>query len=221
MIAHFVRSQKQSDDIYTFFFKPQAQFRYVAGQFVEIELPTQQPDERGTKRWFTLSSSPTEELLAITTRLSSDHSTTFKQSLRQLTAGAKVTISEPMGDFVLPKDAVLPLVFVAGGIGITPVRSMVRWLNDSKQTRRIELLYFVRTESDAIFIDEFEQQGLTLHLCVDVRPDFQTLQKLVANIGQQTIYISGPEKMVDSLAAQCKTNNIPGSHIVIDSFPGY
>ena len=222
MIAHFVRSQKQSDDIYTFFFKPQAQSRYVAGQFVEIELQTKQPDERGTKRWFTLSSSPTEELLAITTRLGPDKPTTFKQSLRQLKAGAEVTVSEPMGDFVLPKDTTLPIVFVAGGIGITPARSMVRWLHDLSETRNIELLYFVSNKSDAVFIDEFDQhQGLALHLCIDKRPSFEILHKMVTDIGQKTIFVSGPEQLVDTVLNQCIANGIPRSRLVIDSFPGY
>lgn len=222
MIAHFVRSQKQSDDIYTFFFKPQAQFRYVAGQFVEIELQTKQPDERGTKRWFTLSSSPTEELLAITTRLGPDKPTTFKQSLRQLKAGAEVTVSEPMGDFVLPKDTTLPIVFVAGGIGITPARSIVRWLHDLSETRNIELLYFVSNKSDAVFIHEFDQhQGLALHLCIDKRPSFEILHKMVTDIGQKTIFVSGPEKLVEAVVNQCMANGISRSRLVIDSFPGY
>jgi len=87
----------------TFYFRPEQPLSYTAGQFTELTIPHKRPDERGLKRWFTLSSSPTSELLSITTKFNNDKSSSFKKALFGLKPGAELTMAEPMGDFVLPK----------------------------------------------------------------------------------------------------------------------
>ena len=137
--------------IKTFWFKPDKPVRYVAGQFTEIRLPIANPDERGDKHWFTLSSSPTEPLLGITTKFTPKHGSAFKRALAALKPGTHLALAEPMGDFVLPLDTSIPLVFVAAGMGITPVRSMIKWLHDSGQKRSIHLIYKVPTTRELAF----------------------------------------------------------------------
>src|SRR5687767_16013481 len=97
-------------NIKTFWFKPERPVRYTAGQFTEIYLPHPNADERGQKHWFTVSSSPTDPMVSITTKFALDRSSTFKQTLRALEPGTKLHLADPMGDFVLPKDKNIPLV---------------------------------------------------------------------------------------------------------------
>jgi ferredoxin-NADP reductase len=79
MQVHFSHSKPVNKHTSTFYFASQKPFHYLAGQFTEISLPHAHPDNRGTKRWFTLSSSPTEELLAITTAPLKNHFSTKKK----------------------------------------------------------------------------------------------------------------------------------------------
>ena len=138
MIATLHHVVDETPVIRTFFFKSERPLRYVAGQFIELTLPHADPDDRGTRRWFTLSSAPSHELISITTK-HAEKPSTFKQKLWSLEPGDTVDISEPMGDFVLPKDSTQPLVWIAGGLGITPFHSIVQWLQDTKKLHNGQL----------------------------------------------------------------------------------
>ncbi len=129
MKAIFDHAKDEASNIRTFYFRPEKPAHYTAGQYTELALPHPHPDKRGGRRWFTLSSSPTEDLLSITTKYAGDDDTSsFKRTLFKLKPGSEVHMADPMGDFVLPKLIQTPLVFVAGGIGITPFHSMLEWL---------------------------------------------------------------------------------------------
>ena len=120
----FEKSYHEAENIVTFFFKPEQSVQYTAGQFVELTIPHNNPDKRGIKRWLTLSSSPKQALLSITTKFAST-SSSYKTALLKLEPGTELNMSSPIGDFVLPKLSQTPLIFVAGGIGITPFHSML------------------------------------------------------------------------------------------------
>src|SRR5579859_2390296 len=115
----FDHSQDEAANIKTFFFKSPQPIQYTAGQYVTLTIPHENPDERGINHWFTLSSAPGQEFVTITTKHAAEHGSTFKEALWALTPGTEVSMSDPLGDFVLPKLVQTPLVFVAGGIGIT------------------------------------------------------------------------------------------------------
>ena len=208
--------EKLTDVIYTFWFRPSKRVRYDAGQFTEIHLP-HDSDERKDKRWFTLSSSPTEELLAITTKFS-DKPSSFKSELQRLKPDDEILLAEPMGDFVLPKDTSIPLVFIAAGIGITPVRSMLKMLSDTGEQRIIQVIYRA-PENERIFTDIIQASGeLTMP---DVRPDYHYLSQLLGGLQDKRIYISGPEKMAESLQKDLIKNGVSTDEIVTDYFHGY
>ena len=114
--------------ISTFWFHPPAHLRYEAGQFVELYLPHAPADARGERREFSLSSSPHEPLIAFTTNFAFENGSSYKRALQDLAPGETVILNEPMGDFVLPKDPAISLVFVAAGLGCTPFASMIKWL---------------------------------------------------------------------------------------------
>lgn len=206
--------------IRTFWFRPERPVRYIAGQFTELHLPHDKTDDRGIRRWFTLSSSPTEELLGITTRIEKNGST-FKTQLANLTPGTRLHLADPMGDFVLPKDTTIPLVFVAAGLGITPVRSMVKWLHDTDEQRKIILL-FATSPDEIAFSDLFASYNLDFQPIITNRRQHltaETIQKVAG--GESLMYISGPEELVESLYNQLKRLGIDPSRLVADYFPGY
>ena len=217
--------------IRTFYFEPERPVQYTAGQFVEITLPLEHPDERGKRREFTLSSSPTEEFLSITTRYSIEKPSSFKKALFKLKDGAELTMTEPMGDFVLPKLIQTPLVFVAGGMGITPFRSMFKWLSDTLEERNIQFIYGVRTEDDIIVQPEMDDAKIHATILVsDPTPAWGgvrgriTAERIMGlkDIDENTlVYLSGPESMVEDLSGDLRSLGLSYHHIVTDAFHGY
>lgn len=223
MKAKLVRRHAESlaGNVVSFWFEAEQPIDYVAGQYMEMSLPHKAPDGRGQKRWFTLSSSPTDApLVSITTKFA-ERSSSFKAALRALKVGSVVHLSGPFGDFVLPVDSARPLVFVAGGIGITPFHSIVKFLHDTKQQRDIAFLYSVNSERDMIFQDLFESYGLKRHLIVGERLTGQQILNLAQPADDALIYISGPEPMVETLNDQLANLGINKTRLVGDFFPGY
>lgn len=212
----------------TFWFRPERRVRYVAGQFTELHLP-HTADDRGIRRWFTLSSSPTEELVSITTRFA-PKSSTFKQELAQLKLGMMLDLADPMGDFVLPKDTSIPIVFAAGGLGITPVRSMIKWLLDTNEKRDIQLLYADSIPEKLLFESLFTAYPLNYQPIIKRPPAGYTgevgsltadrILKALAD-DRALVYISGPELLVEKLYKELQAKGAPAERLVADYFPGY
>lgn len=222
----------EADNIITFWFKPESEISYSAGQYIEMTLPHKNPDDRGIKRWFTLSSSPTDKpLISITTKFAAKPSS-FKTKLRQLNPGDEVTISSPMGDFILPKDSLIPLVFVAGGIGITPFHSIVKFLEDSKQERQIQLLYATSSEDELIFQDIWRSYQFSNFIPIIDKPlkpwtgetgnlTAQRILELSGGIKNKLIYTSGPESMVETFIDGLGKLGVAKNQLVGDYFPNY
>lgn len=223
MQAAFVHSEHVAENIYSYWFKPDKPLRYTAGQFTEIKLPHEHADGRGDTRWFTLSSAPTEELLAITTKIDPEKGSSFKRALAALKPGESVSLAEPMGDFVLPKALNIPIVFVAGGVGITPVRSMIRSVIDTEETRPLHLLYAVRSTKQLAFRELFEQAPLLFEPIIHARASLNTqrIMELPQVKENALVYISGPEHMTEALYKDLLALGIPQHRLVTDYFHGY
>lgn len=225
-------SEEEAANIRTFYFKPDRPVRYTAGQYTELQVPHPHPDKRGDKRWFTLSSSPENEFLTITTKYAGhDKSSSFKRKLFSLKPGTVLDAAEPMGDFVLPKLIQTPLVFVAGGIGVTPFHSMLQWLSETKEERPIKFLYGMRSEDEIIFLETFQAAGVEPTVVVSEPTDSwggergRISAEMIMDIerpGEDTlVYVSGPEPMVQSLAKDLHQAGLPKNQIVSDEFPNY
>ncbi|GAC1387531.1 MAG: hypothetical protein NVS1B7_0680 [Candidatus Saccharimonadales bacterium] len=225
------RTEPIAQNIFMFWFKPDKSIRQVAGQFIELKIPHDNKDSRGEKRWFTLSSSPTEPLVAITTKIT-EESSSFKKALRSLKAGDVVDMSAPMGDFVLPKKQDQPTLLVAGGIGCTPYRSMITYLKDSQEQRNIRLLYAVNNAAEIAFADTFSAYLKDDFVTVINQPpahssrlsgriDGTMILSQVQDQANTLVYLSGPEPMVNDLATQLKNSGFNKKNIKSDVFPGY
>ncbi|HKU18552.1 MAG TPA: FAD-dependent oxidoreductase [Candidatus Saccharimonadales bacterium] len=224
MRVRFLRREQVATDIYTFWFEPEQPTRYTAGQFTELYLPHDEPDLRGQRRWFSLSSSPSEPNLSITTHIVDGKRSTFKQALFELQPGAPLSLADPMGDFVLPKDTDIPLVFAAAGMGIAPVRSMVKYLLDTQERRTMRLLQSVRAAEELIFTDLFEAYGLPttqLISTADQRLTTEHLLSLMQEDDRTLLYLSGPELLVETLVRDLEQAGLPAARLIADYFPGY
>jgi ferredoxin-NADP reductase len=231
MNVTFDHREDIADHITTFWFKPERPVRYIAGQFTELYLPHPNADDRGQRRWFTLSSSPTDPLLSITTKFASGRDSTFKKMLQQLEPGAPLKLADPMGDFVLPKDPGIPLVFVAGGIGVTPVHSMVKYLYDTGEKRAVHVIQAVTHLAEQAFANVFNDYGAKLTTIVKNPPvDFtgetgslnvDRILQLAGDDGTSLIYLSGPEPMVEAFTKGLEERGMSKNRLITDYFPGY
>lgn len=223
MKVTFAKSEQAAEYARTFYFSAPADMasvRQIAGQFIELRVTHDNRDSRGDKRWFTLSNSPTEDMLAITTKFATENGSSFKAALQALEPGSLVDMSAPMGDFVLPKDASIPLVFVAGGIGATPFHSMVKFVLDSNEARDITVLYAANSIAEIAFQDTLKCLGDKF---VTVVGEHLTTEKILAVADQQKgyLYISGPEPMVEAIQQGLKDAGFDKKRIQTDYFPGY
>lgn len=231
MKLKFVRYEDIAKNIKSFWFKPLDPASYIAGQYTQLHLPHDNADNRGQKRWFTISSAPGEKLLSITTKIDPLRPSSFKQTLLGLKQGTVVLADDPMGDFVLPKDKSIPLVFVAGGIGITPYHSIVKWLQIQKQKRNIQLIYSVNDPGEFAYLPLFDKNA-ELTTTVSHPPPKWTGQtgrlsaKLILKLCPQAtknslVFLAGPEPMVETLYKGLQKLGVDQSCLVADYFPGY
>lgn len=208
--------------------KKSKKFTYLPGQYIKINLDIKDPDIRGVSRYFTLSSSPRDQYLMVTTRIIKS---TFKESLGSLVLGQKVQMRGPWGDFVLDKKETLPLVFIAGGIGITPFRSMLRCLlKEEHKIPSIKLFVSYKVKRDILFKKEMDLLTDKKHIQVITvissknkeRISIRSLQEHLVSLDKYSYYISGSEKMVSDMKRMLIHDaKISDRKIKTDDFPGY
>ncbi len=223
-----------SKDVYEFVWQSDKKISYEAGQYMEWTLGQEKPDTRGNRRYFTLSSSPTEENLLLGVKFY-DKSSTFKKKLLSLTPGAKISAASLSGEFTLPEDMGQKLVFIAGGIGITPFRSIIKNLSDNKEKRDVVLLFSNKSSSDIVYKNIFDQAEKdfrlkTLYMVGEGsvsgnirigRIDENLIKNEIPDYKDRKFYISGPHAMIVSFEDTLKKMGIPRSNIKTDFFPGY
>lgn len=228
MIATLKQIDRRSADIYSFWFQTNKPISNEPGQYIDLTVPHTQPDEKGIKRKFTVYSSPSEPLMAITTKINPNNSS-YKKALLALNIGDQLSFTEPMGDFILPIDQSIPLLFVAGGIGITPFRSIIKWLQDNQQSREIQLIYAVNNLTELLDQHLFDTISATYLI---KNPPFgqhsksgQLNTKAILNLSsikpKTHIYLSGPDQLVTSITKDLHSRDLPKHQIITDIFTGY
>jgi ferredoxin-NADP reductase len=217
--------KKESLDVVSFIFKPQEPLTWKAGQFLHYVLNHAPTDYRGSDRWFTIASAPFERHVMITTRFAGAKGSTFKKTLQKLKLGDTIEVSDCDGDFTLG-DSRAEYVFIAGGIGITPFRSILKQAEHDRKSPRVTLLYANR-KSVAAYKKELDAMAqrnpkFKIHyLFHPHRIDKKTIKELVPDVKKPTFYVSGPEPMVESIGKMLQQIGVPKKHIKQDWFPGY
>jgi ferredoxin-NADP reductase len=231
----FNGAENPATDVYDFIFSPDRPLRFRPGQYLEWTLSHRYPDNRGNRRYFTIASSPTEQEVHLGVKFYNP-SSTFKRALMSMNVGDQISASHVAGGFVMPRDKTKKLVFIAGGIGITPFRSMIQYLLDTKEKRDITLFYANKTVADIAYKEIFDRAetelGIqTIHALSDEKNPPQgmmsgfittdVIAKNVPDYRECTFYISGPHSMVDAFKKTLISMGVSRFKIKSDFFPGF
>lgn len=236
VVLRLKRKRKIAADIVDFVFTPSQRLLFEPGQYMELTLAHPKPDSRGNRRYFTLASSPTEDGLHLGVRFYAN-SSSFKRALYNIDSRTKMTAGQIAGDFTLPRDTRQKLVFIAGGIGITPFRSMLRYLLDKRQQRDIVLFYANKTADEIAYREILNEAQARLGIRVYCtltgtnalprnwpglvgRIDQRMIKQTVPDYQERTFYISGPLAMVRAYEQLLRTMHVRPEQIKKDLFPG-
>ncbi len=225
---------QRNDYVKSFRFKlPEA--KYIAGQYAFVTVNANGKD---VSKPLTLSSSPTERYLEFTKKISSSD---FSKALNSLKTGDEIKVRLPYGNFVI-KEGQKKVTFITGGIGITPVRSICKYLTDSNSKIDVKVLLSINTPADDVFKSDFDSMvecnnnlkvARTItsknedldkydQLCRFGYIDKDMIQCEVPDCSGRVFFISGPPKMVDSMKCILKEELLLlDANIIIENFVGY
>lgn len=209
--------------VYDFAFVPDRVPKFLPGQYMEWTLPHRRVDSRGNRRTFTIASSPTENEIHLGVKVYAP-SSSFKKALLTLEPGDTLVAGQIAGDFVLPRDNQQKLVFIAGGIGVTPFRSMLQYLVATQQHRDITLFYMTAHADEVSYAEVLENAktiGVQVIPLIGEPLTEELLRQYVPDFSARTFYVSGPQAMVRHYKGLLRSLQIPRSHIVEDYFSGY
>jgi ferredoxin-NADP reductase len=222
--------------MYDFVFTSDQKMNFKPGQYLEWTLGHRPSDTRGNRRYFTIASSPTEPEVRLGVKFYEKPSS-FKKALLGLPTGKNILAGQLSGDFTLPKDTNKKLAFIAGGIGITPFRSMIKYAIDKNEPRDITLFYSNKTADEIMYKDIFDEASKkialkTVYTITDttkIPPQWagqqghvtpEMIKNKVPDFQERIFYISGPHTMTTAFRQTLREMEIPISHIKTDFFPG-
>ncbi|HXI84821.1 MAG TPA: FAD-dependent oxidoreductase [Verrucomicrobiae bacterium] len=212
-------------------------FVFKPGQCIRITLlDPLYKDKKGNARDFSIASSPGDPSLMIATRMTGS---AFKRSLADLPVGSSVRVNGPYGEFLHDVDPVRPAIFLAGGIGITPFRSMIKHAMEQHSTQRLTLVYCNRTPDDAAFLDElqdWEKENPNFRVIATMtqpqnpgktwtgRTGYVGVRFVKEHLCEQTpsVYcVAGPPRFVSAVAEVLAIAGVNEGDIRTDEFFGY
>ena len=215
----------ETEDIISFIFKPLISLEWKAGQFIYYKLPHENPDNRGIIRHFTIAAAPYEKNIRLTTRFFSEGGSSFKKTLNSLEIGSQVDTFEIEGSFTVD-DYKMKYVFIAGGIGITPFRSILLDLSNKSKIEDTILFYGSRDEN-IVFENELNEITINnpafkvYNVISPDRIDIDILREKVPDITERKCYVSGPMAMIKSVEECLIELGISPDMIKTDYFSGY
>ncbi len=154
-ITTITRKEEVAEGTMAFYLQKPEDFIYISGQHATFRIinPTE-TDEEGDSRTFSFVTTPDQNEIGFTTRM---RDSAFKRILKDASPGLEIEVKNPRGSMILPSDSSRPLVFMAGGIGITPLISMVRQATKSQSPQKINLFYANRTIPQTAFLKELSE----------------------------------------------------------------
>jgi ferredoxin-NADP reductase len=224
---------KRTSDIESFRFGFEKDFDFIPGQFVRVLFDPQNRDNRELNKYLSFSCSPTRPYREFTKRLSQS---SFSRRLQDLKAGDEVLFKGPMGNCVFNKEY-KKIGFLIGGIGITPVISIIEYIVEKGLDTDVVLLYSNRTESDVAFKDELDswrsgkENIQVFYTITDCQPqdkrcisgviDKDVLLEKAPDRRGRTFYMVGPPKMVESMKQLCLDAGCDPQLLKTENFIGY
>ncbi|MFY9555152.1 MAG: FAD-dependent oxidoreductase [Blastocatellia bacterium] len=220
-----------------FYFTRPEDFQFQAGQFLRFTLINPpETDAEGDSRTFSIASAPREDALMIATRV---RDTAFKRVIQSMPLDSEISVKGPFGRMTLHEDAARPAVFLTGGIGITPFRSIVVDAALAGLPQRLYLFYSNRRPEDAAFLDELS--GLqainpnyrfvsTMTSAAGSQPawDGETgyitgamLERFIDDLKTPVYYVAGPERLVTAMRRTLGEAGVNDAEIRAEQFSGY
>lgn len=234
--------QEVAEGTMAFRFEKPANWAFKAGQFVDLTLINPpETDAEGNTRGFSIASAPHEEFVMVTTRM---RGTAFKRALRDLPLDTPVKAEGPFGNLTLHNNVGRPAVLLAGGIGITPFRSIVFSAAKEKLKHRIFLFYANRRPEDAAFLDELQvlESENPNYKCIPTMTEgdkskrpwpgavgligYELISKYLKTVPPPAVYtaiyyIAGPPGMVGDLRTMLTNSGVDDDDIRAEEFTGY
>lgn len=236
-ITKLLEKIDEADGVMSFRFEKPAGFEYAAGQFADYTLPDPpETDAEGNIRGFTLSSAPFEPFLMATTRM---RDTAFKRVLRDAPMGTELELDAPYGSFTLHNNVKRPAVFLTGGIGITPARSIALQSDHDATGHRIIVFCSSKSPDGTVFLDELTQLNRSNDNITFVptmtRPDeleqpwdgerghidAAMLSRYIDDLSTPIYYLCGPGPMVKAMRTMLDGAGIDSDDIRTEEFTGY
>ena len=231
------RREEVAQGTLAFHFDKPAGFEFSAGQSIDLTLVNPaETDAEGNTRAFSIVSAPSDPELTIATRI---RDTAFKRTLATMPVGAEVKIDGPGGSFTLLKSSARKVVFLAGGIGVTPFLSMIRHALLNKLPHQLYLFYSNRRPEDAPFLIELQaltQQNPNFHFVPTITKmeksqrawdgergviTREMLAKHLPSLGEAVFYIAGPPAMVAAMRQMLLAALVDEDDIRTEEFSGY
>ena len=226
--------QQVSDRVYNYIFQPERRFAFLPGQYMEWTLPNVPYDSRGNRRTFTIASSPTENEVHLGMKYY-EPASMFKATFAELKPGDTIYASQLAGNFTLNGNEDKKLAFIAGGIGITPFRSMIKYIADQNLKSDVVLLYVVSDRQEFAYAAELKaareqgvrtvpivtEEGHSSSGVISAKLSPELISKAVPDFGERIFYVSGPNQMVDSTKKYLHSLGVSINSIKTDHFSGY
>lgn len=232
-----LRKEEIADGTMAFHFQKPGGFAFKAGQFGDFTLINPvETDAEGNTRGFSLASAPYEDTLMFATRM---RDTAFKRVLKTMEIGTEVSMDAPYGSFTLHNNSRIPAVFLTGGIGVTPVRSIVLQAAYENLAHKIFLFDSNRRPEDSAFLDELTnaQHRNPSYIFVGTMTEMEKsgrkwngetgyinkamLEKHVGDLTLPIYYVAGPASMVTAMRKTLNEAGVDDDNIRTEEFSGY
>jgi ferredoxin-NADP reductase len=229
--------QELAERTMAFRFEKPPGWSFRAGQFIDLTLlDPPETDAEGNTRSFTIASAPEEDEIMVATRM---RPSAFKRVLERVPAGTEVKIEGPFGNLTLPEDAARAAVFLAGGIGITPFRSIAVHAARAALPHRLFLFFANHRPEDAPFLDELaalERQNPNFKLIATMDAPEKSgrpwqgetgyitramLDRHLRAVASPRYFIAGPPEMVAAMQTMLAAAGIDDEDVLAEEFSGY
>lgn len=231
--ANLIEKIQRTQSVISFRLKPDQKIDFIAGQFLQAVLDEANQNNKELNKYLSFSCSPGKDYIEVTKRISDSK---FCQKLKELKEGDSISLKGPMGNCVF-KEEYKKIGFLIGGIGITPVISIIEYIAEKKIDTNVVLFYSNRTEEEIAFrseLDKWQKENSNIKVvytvtdcqpkdksCVQGRISKNLLLDKAKDLNERVVFVFGPPKMVEamknlSLELGCKEENLK-----TESFIGY
>ena len=228
--AKLIEKIRRTSSVESFRFSTEEKIDFIPGQFLQLILDENNKD---LNKYLSFSSSPTKDYIEVTKRLSNSD---FSQCLNNLEVGQEVLVKAPLGNCVF-KDEYKRIGFLIGGIGITPVISIIEYIFEKQLSTDVTLFYSNKIEEDIAFreeLDNWQEASSNIKViytltdcqpkdknCIAGRINKDLLMNKSKDLSERVLFIFGPPKMVGAMKSLCLEAGCKTEDLKIESFIGY